>query len=90
MESHRKDLGDAHEKIAKLETDLAQLKRGFDPPPLANPMSEEEHRASLVKKSAIDTPTRQAKQGDLWLMFFGLVVIDLFIWCIALYRLMLP
>jgi hypothetical protein len=48
VDSSREQLGTAHEKIAQLETQLARLKRGFDPEPIANPISEEQHRQGLA------------------------------------------
>ena len=47
MDSSRNELAAAHAKIAQLETHLARLKRGFDPEPLANPISEEQHRTNM-------------------------------------------
>jgi hypothetical protein len=54
----REQLAVANEKIAQLESHLALLKRGFDPPPLTNPISEEQHREQLVLsgKTRVNVP----------------------------------
>jgi hypothetical protein len=47
----REKIAAAHEKIAQLETHLATLRRGFDPPPLTNAISEGQHRELRSSRS---------------------------------------
>jgi hypothetical protein len=76
----REQLAVANEKIAQLESHLALLKRGFDPPPLTNPISEEQHRAMLFAAE------RSAARRSSWVLLSILVaVLSWFVFFVVLF-----
>jgi hypothetical protein len=73
VDSSREQLGTAHEKIAQLETQLARLKRGFDPEPIANPISEEQHRELARSRQSPWLPFAIVAAVASWTMFLLVV-----------------